>query len=136
MTGRCLTGARIYWLRGLKYLTGIMPSDKVLGQLLRCPFLWGITLKFTATQKIIRDECNAIRDMLLEKNRRYGNSALEPVRIFSRADTDEQIKVRLDDKLSRLARGDPADEDVVLDLIGYLVLLRVARKLRKGKHGK
>ena len=35
--------------------------------------------------------------------------------------------MRIDDKLSRLARGtDYADEDTVLDLIGYLVLLRIA----------
>ena len=40
----------------------------------------------------------------------------------------EQIRVRIDDKLSRLARGQAAGEDVVLDLIGYLVLLRVAER--------
>jgi len=34
--------------------------------------------------------------------------------------------VRLDDKLGRIARGKKAGEDVTLDLIGYLVLLRVA----------
>jgi hypothetical protein len=43
--------------------------------------------------------------MLLEKNAKYGNSALEPIRCFSRADPVEQIRVRLDDKLSRLMRG-------------------------------
>ena len=67
------------------------------------------------------------RAMMLEKNRAYGNSALAPVRIFSRATTEEQILVRLDDKLSRLARGASAGEDVILDLIGYLILLRIAR---------
>lgn len=41
----------------------------------------------------------------------------------------EQIRVRLDDKLSRLARGSAAGEDVELDLLGYLILLRVARKM-------
>ena len=66
--------------------------------------------------------------MLLEKNRQYGNSALKPVRIFSKADATEQILVHIDDKLSRLARGQAAGEDVVLDLIGYLILLRVAQK--------
>ena len=35
------------------------------------------------------------------------------------------FRSRIDDKLSRLARGDQVDEDVVLDLLGYLVLLRV-----------
>jgi hypothetical protein len=67
-----------------------------------------------------------IRAMLIEKNEAYGNSALEPLRVFSRADAAEQIKVRIDDKLSRLARGDgTGDEDATKDLIGYLVLLRI-----------
>lgn len=76
----------------------------------------------------IRAECGAIADMLVEKNKAYGDSALTPVRIFSRASTTEQLKVRLDDKLSRLARGHAAGEDVTLDLIGYGVLLRIAER--------
>lgn len=44
----------------------------------------------------------------------------------------EQIKVRLDDKISRLMnQQSDDDEDVVMDLMGYLVLLRVALKRRK-----
>ena len=65
--------------------------------------------------------------MLKEKNERYGNSALDPIRIFSEASTEEQLLVRIDDKLSRIARGSEGDEDVVWDLVGYLVLLLVAR---------
>ncbi len=79
---------------------------------------------------LIAEECYALRDMLHEKNRAYGNSALDPVRIFSKADPEEQLRVRLDDKLSRLARGSAAGEDVELDLLGYLILIRVARRLR------
>ncbi len=78
--------------------------------------------------ELIQEECDALCDMLLEKNRAYGNSALDPVRVFSKADPIEQLKVRIDDKLSRLARGSAAGEDVELDLMGYLVLLRVARR--------
>jgi hypothetical protein len=70
--------------------------------------------------------------MLRAKNRAYGDSAMDPVRVFSRADPLEQIRVRIDDKLSRLARGSGAGEDVTLDLIGYLVLLRVAEKDEHG----
>lgn len=67
-----------------------------------------------------------VRGMLLAKNAAYGNSALDPVRIFSKADTAEQLRVRIDDKISRLKRGtDYEDEDTVMDLIGYLVLLRI-----------
>lgn len=68
-----------------------------------------------------------IRDMLLEKNRKYGNSALNPCRIFSRADAREQIFVRIDDKLSRIKASSPDDqEDAVMDLMGYLVLLKIS----------
>jgi hypothetical protein len=66
--------------------------------------------------------------MLLDKNANYGDSALNPIRIFSKADTTEQIKVRIDDKLNRLMQGNDileTDEDVVKDLIGYLVLLLI-----------
>ena len=72
--------------------------------------------------------CDDLKAMLLEKNRAYANSALEPVRIFSKADPVEQLNVRIDDKLSRIARGhEYAGDDTELDLIGYLVLRRVAR---------
>ena len=76
----------------------------------------------------VRCICDELADMLVAKNAAYGNSALDPVRVFSRASTVEQILVRIDDKLSRLARGSGAGEDVERDLMGYLVLLRVARK--------
>jgi len=81
---------------------------------------------------LIASECDAIKAMLLAKNAAYGNSALDPVRVFSKASTDEQIRVRLDDKLSRLMRGSNAGEDVEADIIGYLVLMRAHRALAKG----
>ena len=83
------------------------------------------------TQRAIWDECEALAEMLMAKNKAYGNSALEPLRIFSKANPEEQLRVRLDDKLSRLMRGEAAGEDVEQDLMGYLVLLRVQRRLAK-----
>jgi len=81
------------------------------------------------TQQEIVEECNAIAEMLCEKNRKYGDSALNPVRVFSRCDALEQINVRLDDKLSRLRSGQGDDtEDAELDLIGYLILKRIAKR--------
>jgi hypothetical protein len=76
----------------------------------------------------LRRQLAVIEAMLIEKNRKYGNSALEPVRIFSRADTAEQIRVRIDDKLSRIrTQADDDDEDAYMDLAGYLVLYLMAR---------
>lgn len=79
-----------------------------------------------AAEKMLR-VCLRLWAMLNEKNRAYGNSALDPVRIFSKADTAEQLRVRLDDKISRLMRGNAAGEDVEQDLAGYLVILFVAK---------
>jgi hypothetical protein len=73
--------------------------------------------------------CKGVFYMLCDKNAAYGNSALDPIRVFSRADADEQIKVRIDDKLSRVKFGSeyPGD-DTVLDTIGYLILLLIANQ--------
>jgi len=84
----------------------------------------------TDAQDAIARVCDEVKTVLLEKNRTYGNSALDPLRIFSRAGPVEQLNVRIDDKLSRIARGSEyAGDDTELDLIGYLVLRRVARQL-------
>ena len=84
--------------------------------------------KIAQTQIDIATTCDSIKELLLEKNRKYGDSALNPVRVFSKSDSIEQIRVRIDDKLSRLRnQQQDEDEDVINDLIGYLVLLKVAQ---------
>lgn len=72
-----------------------------------------------------------IIEMLIQKNEAYGNSALDPLRIFSSLGPREQLRVRIDDKLSRIARGKNTDrvpEDTLKDLVGYLVLLDIAER--------
>jgi hypothetical protein len=83
------------------------------------------------TQTHISLICDQIKELLLEKNAKYGDSALNPARVFSKANAVEQILVRIDDKLNRVKQGAGLlanDEDVVMDLIGYLVLLKIALK--------
>lgn len=81
------------------------------------------------TAEQIKKVCGEIEEMLLEKNRKYGDSALAPVRVFSKADPQEQIKVRIDDKISRMRNMQQDEtEDVINDLIGYLILLKVAER--------
>lgn len=77
--------------------------------------------------KALTKTLEEIGTMLLSKNASYGNAALEPLRIFSKADNIEQLKVRIDDKLSRLQRGSDIGEDTVKDLTGYLILFLMAR---------
>ena len=71
-----------------------------------------------------------VANVLIDKNRKYGNAALQPKRIFSRSNLIEQLNVRIDDKLSRIAnQQEDEDEDAELDLIGYLILKRVCKNL-------
>ena len=88
-------------------------------------------MTISETQAQISAICYDVKELLLYKNSKYGNSALEPVRIFSKASNIEQLLVRIDDKLNRIQKGAgllAEDEDVVMDLIGYLVLLKIALK--------
>lgn len=77
-----------------------------------------------------------VAEILVDKNRKYGNAALQPKRIFSRTNLIEQLNVRIDDKLSRIAnQQEDEDEDAELDLVGYLILKRVCKNLaEKEKH--
>lgn len=86
-------------------------------------------------EHLVAETLDGLRDLLIAKNRKYGNSALEPLRCFSKASPVEQILVRLDDKLSRIRTSGLSgpDEDTVLDLMGYLVLLRVAQRKARGR---
>jgi len=82
------------------------------------------------TQNSIRWTCNEIRDLLLAKNKAYGDSALEPDNIFSKLDSAQAICARIDDKLSRIKNVGLNDktEDTLDDLIGYLILLKISRE--------
>lgn len=72
--------------------------------------------------------CEDIKGILLEKNRKYGDAALSPLQIFSTANPLEAINIRLDDKLKRkLNDPDDEDEDIELDIIGYLILKRIVK---------
>jgi hypothetical protein len=75
----------------------------------------------------VEEVLDSIEKMLIEKNHKYGNSALEPLGVFSQLSAKEGLLIRIDDKLKRIKNGslEKDDEDVVNDLIGYLVLLKI-----------
>jgi hypothetical protein len=77
----------------------------------------------------IKKTCDEICTLLQKKNAAYGDSAANPIRVFSKASPTEGILVRIDDKLSRIQNAGLTDlsmaEDTLLDLIGYLILLKI-----------
>jgi len=69
-----------------------------------------------------------ITDLLIKKNKAYGDTALNPTNIFSKLNSTEAICARIDDKLARIKNKGITDEteDTVDDLIGYLILLKMS----------
>ena len=78
--------------------------------------------------ELIEKVTEDIKELLLEKNRAYGNSALNPKNVFSSGDVFESLGSRIDDKLMRIQNVGVNDEteDTLSDLVGYLILYKVA----------
>ena len=76
-------------------------------------------------QNKIKVTAKEVMDLLLKKNKQYGNSVFEPLGIFSKGVPMESLRVRIDDKISRLMRGNDTieqEEGLVKDLIGFRIL--------------
>lgn len=83
--------------------------------------------ELTSTQEVIKKVCTSIYTTLIEKNKRYGNSAITPASVFSKISADQAILVRLDDKLKRVQNSIELRKNDIFDLIGYLTLLAVSK---------
>ncbi len=80
------------------------------------------------TEQLIEEMCDSMKELLLQKNRSYGDSATNPSNVFSKGSPVDSICARIDDKLMRIQNRGINDktEDTVSGLIGYLILLKVA----------
>ena len=69
-----------------------------------------------------------VTELLKEKNKAYGDTALNPTNVFSKLNASEAICARIDDKLARIKNKGINDEteDTINDLIGYLLLLKMS----------
>ena len=75
-------------------------------------------------EKII-EISDSMKDLLLYKNEKYGDSALSPNNIFYKGDSTNSILIRLDDKIGRIKNNPDSTPRVndVCDIIGYCILL-------------
>ena len=75
-------------------------------------------------EKII-EITDSMKDLLLYKNEKYGDSALSPKNIFYKGDSTNSILIRLDDKIGRIKNNPDLTPRVndVCDIIGYCILL-------------
>ena len=76
-------------------------------------------------QEKIRKKCDQIRDLLIEKNKSYGNSVFDRGVLFE-VDPMYAIQARINDKLNRIKSKETyMSENDLMDLTGYLILLQV-----------
>ena len=82
------------------------------------------------TKDNIKLKCRQLEDLLVRKNDAYGDSALSPLGVFSSANASSGIKIRLDDKLKRIANAGLVEdtEDTLIDIAGYIILLIIAKE--------
>ena len=85
------------------------------------------------SQKKIVEICDSMKDLLLYKNKKYGDSALNPNNIFYKGDSTNSIKIRLDDKIGRIKNCEETRINDVCDIIGYSVLLLVSMEVSKNE---
>lgn len=80
------------------------------------------------TQDRIKEILDGMRDLLLYKNEKYGDSAIKPKKIFYKGDSTNSILIRLDDKLGRVMSNTEEKPRVndVADIIGYCTLLLIS----------
>ena len=82
----------------------------------------------TPTQQKIKDILSGMTDLLLYKNKKYGDSAISPKKIFYKGDSTNSILIRLDDKIGRVMSNTEEKPRVndVCDIIGYCTLLLIS----------
>ena len=82
------------------------------------------------TKDKIVDILDGMKDLLIYKNEQYGDSALNPVCIFTKHiktvdSSTALILTRTDDKLSRVKNAEQLRINDISDIIGYLTLLLI-----------
>ena len=112
------------------------PTYEQIGEAVKETNRISVAPALSQDQRAIESECDALKAMLIAKNKQYGSSAFNPIGVFAAPDAQTQIEVRIDDKLKRIqnmrGRVVTDGEDTVLDLIGYLVLWRIEAERKKG----
>jgi len=90
-----------------------------------------IQKSFESTQDRIKEVTTAMQELLLEKNKRYGDAAINPTNTFSKLSGQDSIKIRLDDKLKRVQASEETRVNDVCDIIGYCTLLLISMRVSK-----
>lgn len=103
------------------------PADRAMATIMVPQHVVQIVNEAPDGQNIL-STCIDLAVFLAQKNISYGNSYKNPIRVFSKADKMEQLRVRIDDKLNRIMhQQEYGDDNDIRDLLGYLLLYFAAQ---------
>jgi len=88
--------------------------------------------KDSNTKKAIKQVSDSITNLLLYKNKKYGNSAIEPLHIFDKG-TSSTCFINIDNKLARIKNSPYPRVNDESDVIGYL-MLDLAKRYMDGEN--
>lgn len=96
--------------------------------------------KLDTVDREVKDFFHNLSEFMLKKNTNYANAVYEPQGVFSQQPPDEQMKIRLDDKIKRIQNmlsnpdldcGDESVIDTMDDMIAYLTYIRIYHKVKE-----
>ena len=107
----------------VKIVMDVVSAINLADQMSKSP--WG---DLSPTQQRIHEIMGAMKDLLLYKNQKYGDSAINPKGVFYKGDSTNSILIRLDDKIGRVMSNTEEKPRVndVCDIIGYCTLLLIS----------
>lgn len=79
----------------------------------------------TDTQQKIDKLFFNFSEFLKEKNKRYGDAAMNHLKIFSKHDSSEALYTRIDEKLQRIMNAEELKKNDCSDVMGYISLIMI-----------
>lgn len=94
-----------------------------------------VNLNMNTTQDKIKQTCDNMKAFLIEKNKKYGNSVINPVDVFlhlittDTSSAESSILIRCNDKINRILNSSELRENDFIDLTGYFIILLSQRNI-------
>lgn len=64
-----------------------------------------------------------LNGLIQYKNKNYGDSAINPLKIFNKVESNNAIEIAIDNKISRIQNAESLRKNDITDLVCYGILL-------------
>jgi len=84
-------------------------------------------LTLDEVNKRLKEVSDSLQDLVIYKNTQYNNAMYQNNNIFAELDTEQIIKLHIDEKINRIKRSKQIRKNDTVDLLGYLLHLCVIK---------